>query len=66
MLLARKIGEALGDAMTQNILERVLGRLLYSAGLLPHAPRDVWAEVGEGTRNESTNVWALIQGLRQV
>lgn len=39
------IGSALGDAMSVNVLSRVLARALYSAGLVPSLPTDVWARV---------------------
>ena len=37
------IGAAFGDAMSINVLMRVLPRALYAAGLLRELPIDMWA-----------------------
>ena len=36
----RMVGGALGDAMSVNVLTRLLPRALYAAGLLAHLPDD--------------------------
>ena len=38
------MGKAIGDGMSLNILQRVLPRALYSAGMLKELPLDIWAE----------------------
>lgn len=40
------IGRALGNAMSRNILDRLLPRVLFAAGLLRTLPTDRW-ERGE-------------------
>lgn len=39
-----KMGKAIGNAMTCSILERLLPRILWSAGLIPKLPKDMWVE----------------------
>ena len=39
----RQVGYMIGNAMSINVLERLLLRLLPSVGLLPERPRDRWA-----------------------
>ena len=38
------LGRALGDAMSLNVLMRVLPRALHSSGVLQVLPNDVWAD----------------------
>ena len=38
------MGKALGNAMTQSILERLLPRVLWSIGLLAELPNDPWED----------------------
>ncbi|CAK9104355.1 unnamed protein product [Durusdinium trenchii] len=40
-----QLGKALGDAMSLNILQRLLPRMLYSVGLLAKLPKDNWAHI---------------------
>ena len=40
---------ALGDAMSLNVLMRVLGKALFSAGLLDHMPFDPWQQMAKDT-----------------
>ena len=40
-----QLGKALGDAMSLNILQRLLPRMLYSVGLLTKLPEDKWAHI---------------------
>ena len=40
---------ALGDAMSLNLLMRVFGKALYSAGLLAVAPFDPWQHMAKDT-----------------
>lgn len=37
------VGKAFGDAMSLNVLMRLLPVALYSAGLIPEVPKDKWA-----------------------
>jgi hypothetical protein len=37
------VGQGVGDAMSLNVLMRVLPRALYSAGLIDALPFDVWS-----------------------
>ena len=37
------VGQGVGDAMSLNVLMRVLPRALYAAGLIDALPFDVWA-----------------------
>jgi hypothetical protein len=37
------VGQALGDAMSLNVLMRILPRALYCVGLLQKKPEDLWA-----------------------
>jgi hypothetical protein len=37
------IGHAIGNSMSRNILDRLLPRVLFAAGLLPRLPTDRWA-----------------------
>lgn len=39
----RQVGLMIGNAMSVNVLERLLLRLLPSVGLLPERPHDRWA-----------------------
>ena len=39
----RIVGQGVGDAMSLNVLMRVLPRALYAAGLIDKLPFDVWA-----------------------
>lgn len=39
---ARQMGRMLGNTMSLNVCERVLGRLLFAADLVQHLPRDRW------------------------
>ena len=39
----RKVGEMLGNALSLNVIERVLGRALWSAGLVGQLPEDRWS-----------------------
>jgi len=39
----RQVGYMIGNAMSVNVLERLLLRLLPGVGLLPERPRDRWA-----------------------
>ena len=41
--------EALGDAMSLNVSMRVLGKALFSAGLLDHVPFDPWQQMAQDT-----------------
>ncbi len=44
------VGKAIGDAMSINVLMRLLPRALYSAGLLGRLPDDVWKQAAaQGT-----------------
>ena len=64
-LLARQVGAALGDAMSQNVLERVLGRLLWCAGLLKKQPVDRWAAASAAAlESEPWNAWDHIQSFK--
>ena len=40
---------ALGAAMILNALMRVLGKALFSAGLLDHVPFDPWQQMAKDT-----------------
>lgn len=40
------IGHAIGNAMSRNILDRLLPRVLFAGGLLRTLPTDRW-ELGE-------------------
>ena len=37
------MGHALGNAMSGNVLDRLIPRALFAAGLLPSPPCDFWA-----------------------
>ena len=37
------VGAAFGDAMSINVLMRVVPRALYAAGLIQRLPFDIWA-----------------------
>ena len=39
---ATSVGHMVGNTMSVNILERLLPRLLFSAGLISHLPPDRW------------------------
>lgn len=39
----RAVGAAIGDAMSINVLMRVLNRALYEAGLVKAPVQDIWA-----------------------
>jgi hypothetical protein len=41
----RAVRAALGDAMSLNVLMRVLGKALYSAGLVAEVPFDPWRQM---------------------
>lgn len=41
----KKLGEAFGDGMSLNILQRLLPRALYTVGLISDLPTDKWKEV---------------------
>ena len=43
-LTRSQIGGMIGNAMSRNILDRVLPRLLFSVGVLKKLPRDKWAD----------------------
>ena len=43
----RAVRAALGDAMSLNVLMRVLGKALFSAGLLAQAPSDPWRQMAK-------------------
>jgi hypothetical protein len=43
----RVVRAALGDAMSLNVLMRVLGKALYSAGLVSEAPLDPWRQLAK-------------------
>ena len=43
----RMVRAALGDAMSLNVLMRVLGKALYSAGLVAEVPRDPWRQMAK-------------------
>ena len=43
----RVVRAALGDAMSLNVLMRVLGKALYSAGLVAEAPSDPWRQLAK-------------------
>ena len=39
------IGAAFGDAMSINVLMRILGRAIYCGGLVPSKLEDVWENI---------------------
>ena len=39
----------MGDAMSLNVLMRLLGKVLFSAGLLAEAPFDPWRQMAKDT-----------------
>ena len=41
----KAVGRALGNAVSANVLERLLGRLLYAASLVEDLPEDFWRRV---------------------
>ena len=41
------LGRALGDAMSLNVLMRVLPRALFMSGVLKALPKDVWEDAAE-------------------
>eukprot|EP00974_Lingulodinium_polyedra_P048161 4623501-Lingulodinium_polyedra.AAC.1 len=41
---AAQMGKMLGNAMSLNMCERILGRLIWCAGLVDRKPRDRWAQ----------------------
>jgi len=43
----RMVRAALGDAMSLNVLMRVLGKAVYSAGLVAEVPRDPWRQMAK-------------------
>ena len=43
----RMVRAALGDAMSLNVLMRVLGKALCSAGLVDEAPVDPWRQLAK-------------------
>ena len=43
----RAVRAALGDAMSLNVLMRVLGKALFSAGLLVDVPFDPWQQMAK-------------------
>ena len=45
---AQAVRAALGDAMSLNVLMRVLGKALCSAGLLARVPFDPWQQLAKG------------------
>ncbi len=46
----RQVGLAIGDAMSVNVLMRLMPRALYSAGLLPAKVPDLWQAAGDNPR----------------
>ena len=45
----RVVRAALGDAMSMNVLLRLLGKVLFSAGLLAEVPVDPWRHMAKDT-----------------
>ena len=43
----RAVRAALGDAMSLNVLMRLLGKVLFSAGLLAEVPFDPWRQMAK-------------------
>ena len=43
----RVVRAAMGDAMSLNVLMRVLGKALYSAGLVAEVPIDAWRQMAK-------------------
>ena len=39
-----QIGGMIGNAMSRNVLDRVLPRLLFSTGTIERLPKDRWAD----------------------
>ena len=48
----RAVRAALGDAMSLNVLMRVLGNALYSAGLVGEVPADPWRQMAKDVQQE--------------
>ena len=60
------VGAALGNAMSLNVLERVLGSLLFSAGLVKKRPVDVWQEAANAAKQRSTPPHNMLKFVRDV
>ena len=48
----REVRAALGDAMSLNVLMRVLGNALYSAGLVAEVPADPWRQMAKDVEHK--------------
>ena len=48
----RAVRAALGDSMSLNVLMRVLGNAVYSAGLVAEAPADPWRQMAKDVQQE--------------
>ena len=48
----RAVRAALGDAMSLNVLMRVLGNALYSAGLVGEVLADPWRQMAKDAQQE--------------
>ncbi len=44
----KDVAHAIGDAMSSNILYRVLSRALFTAGLIKEKPKDIWKHLTSG------------------
>ena len=61
----RQIGGALGDAMSQNVLQRILARVLYCAGLMPAPVADPWELAATSALAEPPkDAWSHIMSKR--
>jgi hypothetical protein len=58
------LGRALGDAMSLNILMRILPRALMASGVLTKLPQDVW-EDAEATSSTDRMPDAVLRRARQ-
>lgn len=51
----RQYGQMVGNAMSQNVVERILARLLPAAGLVKGPVADPWEKAAKGTKRKSTD-----------
>ena len=59
----RTVAKAIGDAMSINVLMRLLPRALQAAGLLGELPLDVWKRAADS--GKALNVDSLLSCDRQ-
>ena len=54
-LSRRKLGHALGNSISINVLERLIPRVLVMAGLVETVPLDIWKTAHEACEEDSGN-----------